>query len=976
MLQTQIVEVNLGQGIDSKTDEKAVVETKLITLENATFEKLGTLKKRNGYTANDVLVGTSESPVSIGALNDSTFVTSDNALFSVIGSSASKVGNVSSFRTDVKTTPTSSMTANNFSPTNAAMSRIHAQKFQGYMLYLYLYLSPPSTSVLRLTITDYSTGSYIKDIDIVSFASNGLNNESYQLVVSGNYAYVLYKNTSTSSVYSLNIDLVTSTNSGINGIPYGIATSSNNIEVATSSGQYYTVASGVVTYVGQYTDQSFVSVSLAKDLSGRVYLLGIKTDYNASVVYGHTNGNPYTTINISVKGYSHITGVGYTNSSILVFTDFGNKQDFTNQYINMSECVWNAAHDAKGVILYGACIASDAIRYTDAAGNVRLFLAAYCDPYKYETALIGLQNVIGSTTFYPVFKSLEGQCYSRSNDYANTNIFTLPSVSVDGNKLLIPTQVAIATESKSGVIVPTELAGKLIIAQESSVDGLSNIQFGKTDLIASAFPVVYDGKSVFEHGFIRRPKLQVTEPTFSLRNTLPAGTYRLQAIYSYVDATGQLHRSAPSDIVTYVSTGSAGKATDVDIECCNPTIRSNYTVELYRTTVGGSVLYKCLTLNVNTVTTVIGTDDLLTAGGTDAEIVDNAVIYTSGDIIASDPLPACVGFNTYRNRLVTIDTESDVVQYSKKRQELIGAEFSSLFTIEVDPVGGRLTAAIEMDSNLVIFRQSAIYVTNGDGPNDAGGNNDIREPQRVSSDVGCDDGCGGRSVVLTPKGVMFKSAKGIYLIDRGLNVTYIGAEVERYNSYLMTSAIALASKNQVRFQHSNGDTLVYDYVVGQWSTFTNHSGLFAKVVGGVYNYIRTNGSIWSESTGFADGAYAIVMKLKTAWIKLNSMQQFKRIRRVTVLGNYIGAHTATLRTYTDYKSTVNETHVFNAAAIVPAEDNVYQWDNHMKVQKCESLQVEIYDTPTTANEAYSINNIAFEVALKTGINKMKETRRI
>ena len=71
-------------------------------------------------------------------------------------------------------------------------------------------------------------------------------------------------------------------------------------------------------------------------------------------------------------------------------------------------------------------------------------------------------------------------------------------------------------------------------------------------------------------------------------------------------------------------------------------------------------------------------------------------------------------------------------------------------------------------------------------------------------------------------GSMFQSAKGICLMDRSLNVTYIGGPVERYTSggAVITSAVLVPDLSQVRFGLDTGISLVYDLVVGEWAIFT------------------------------------------------------------------------------------------------------------------------------------------------------------
>ena len=42
--------INVGQGLDTKTDPKHVIPGKLLLLENGVFKKRGRIDKRNGHT--------------------------------------------------------------------------------------------------------------------------------------------------------------------------------------------------------------------------------------------------------------------------------------------------------------------------------------------------------------------------------------------------------------------------------------------------------------------------------------------------------------------------------------------------------------------------------------------------------------------------------------------------------------------------------------------------------------------------------------------------------------------------------------------------------------------------------------------------------------------------------------------------------------------------------------------------------------
>lgn len=72
-LETQYIQIALAEGIDTKTDEKLVVQTKLTHLSNGKLAKTGTVQKRNGYdqlSQTNVSGGSISSGEALGIFKD------------------------------------------------------------------------------------------------------------------------------------------------------------------------------------------------------------------------------------------------------------------------------------------------------------------------------------------------------------------------------------------------------------------------------------------------------------------------------------------------------------------------------------------------------------------------------------------------------------------------------------------------------------------------------------------------------------------------------------------------------------------------------------------------------------------------------------------------------------------------------------------------------------------------------------------
>jgi hypothetical protein len=247
-----------------------------------------------------------------------------------------------------------------------------------------------------------------------------------------------------------------------------------------------------------------------------------------------------------------------------------------------------------------------------------------------------------------------------------------------------------------------------------------------------------------------------------------------------------------------------------------------------------------------------------------------------------------------------------------------------------------------------------------------------------------------------PLGLMYKSDKGIYLLDRGLNVSYVGKDIEAFNADTVLSATLVSSKNQVRFALNTDKAIVYDYFVQQWYVFTNHYLMIDTVsYKGVFTYLRSDGLVYQENDSYSDNGNYIKMKLKTGWFSIAGFQAFQRIYNAYVIGNYISKHRLRVAVSYDFNPVEVEDVIIDAYTLLnnpaygvptpygdPIQEPVYggpyplyQFRYMVPRQKCESIQVTIEDIQTDdIGEGYQMSSLAFEVGVKEGLNKLGPTR--
>jgi hypothetical protein len=198
-------------------------------------------------------------------------------------------------------------------------------------------------------------------------------------------------------------------------------------------------------------------------------------------------------------------------------------------------------------------------------------------------------------------------------------------------------------------------------------------------------------------------------------------------------------------------------------------------------------------------------------------------------------------------------------------------------------------------------------------------------------------------------------------------VKYIGADVEAFNSYSVTSAKMIETENQVRFTISSGDCLVYDYYVEQWAVFKDIEAADAVNFQDKYTYIVPSGEIRRESSSYLDDTSFIPMAFETGWLNLAGLQGYIRIYHILIVGTYKSPHTLKIELYRDFIDTPYET-VNIPVLTAPTK---YQYRVFPSIQKCESIKIKITELQSAPyGEGFDISAINLEVGVKRGQNRI------
>ena len=369
--------------------------------------------------------------------------------------------------------------------------------------------------------------------------------------------------------------------------------------------------------------------------------------------------------------------------------------------------------------------------------------------------------------------------------------------------------------------------------------------------------------------------------------------------------------------------------------------------------------------------------------------------YTKGGYLASDPWPALKNAVVTSTRLWCIDASNrGRVIPSKLFEDYIAPEYNQTLAINLGDERN-LTAIGKLDDKVVVFEPNDIHVIYGDGPDNRGQGQDFAV-HYISTDVGCRD---QESVIETPVGLIFYSKpRGFYMLDRNLQVRYIGGGVEDTTRDIdILSATLVQDNAEVRFAFTGGPTekygpdadtsavtrpprpvftnippatasmAVYNYEQNAWTLFSNVDAQAAAIYQQKYTILRSDWSVWQESdTEWTDPSGDNLILLRTPWIRLSEqIQGYNRLWEMEFLGRYYdslrdlggGVYEASnigIRIAYDYESTFLEDRIipfqqfgYNVFDSTPKRAERMQFRIAPHRGRCQAIKLEIYQLDAT-----------------------------
>ena len=783
-------------------------------------------------------------------------------------------------------------------------------------------------------------------------------------------------------------------------------------DLTTSTANVYVTFSNGSTLRTLVVSEILVTVTSPTSLSPTGTILNVTSSANnSSVTVFYEVANTYTydtSIKTNFIRKVSMTQTGSVGSTSIIQRSVGlaSKSFLVDQTIYMLQCYVSNYQptyflsDSSGNILAKLAYSNGSSYFTTGLPSATVFSNVIYLPYLFRTLIQPVnkdqgagnagQGIYAETGINLVTFTF-GVANNASSEIANTLNLTGGFMwqydglqSVENNFFLWPDNVEVKGNSSTGSMTAQQY---YYIALYEWADANGNIQRSAPSIPVSytiTTPTAFTGDltngSPVVTGIASTALLQVGQ-TVTASAHIPAGSYIVS-----VDSANQITISQNS-----VGSHSNLSITPTALKSLNiyvPTIRLTYKtltapkIVVYRWSTAQQTYYQVTSITSPTISSK--TVDYVTVADSqsDAQILGNSILYTTGGVVENISPPAPYTMTLYRQRLFLVDAENpNTLWYSKQIIENTPVEMSDLFTIYVAPTQGsqgstgdiRVLAA--MDDKLIIFKHDAIYYIIGNGPDNTGTNDDFSEPIFITSTVGCDN---QQSVVFIPEGIMFQSDKGIWLLTRDMQTLYIGAPVEDFNSQTVLSSVNVPGTNQIRITLDNGIVLMYDYFFKQWGTFEGVPAISSTLYQNLHTFVNQYGQVFQESPNvYLDGNTPVTMGFTTGQLNMAGLQGFERAYFFNFIGRYVSPHILQVRVSYDYDGLVDQQSIINptnyngtygddplygSTFVYGGNSTLEQWRIFFQKQTTASFQIsvdEIFDPQygTVAGEGLTISGI-------------------
>jgi hypothetical protein len=984
-LQQSTASIRFLGGVDTKTDERQVPLGKFLLLKNAVFSAAGKIRKRYGY-----------QPFSLSRVDSSTilstyggaglFTRGSELLVADAGGNAASYDASNTGWVSKGTVPSVTATVQTLANMGrySARSIDIAQAANGLICCVFEKWDNATLFGIYYTILDSTTGQVVVPPTVMdSTATYALLPRVVYLGTNFVCYYILGDLAATAAIVGRTLSSLTplSAWSASTAMTSGAAAQAQTLQancfqfdVCTSGSAGYisfnnTLAGTTVFRVGSSTPlavSAFTSIAATgstvtcvfPDVNGNIALGWIVINEARAAVFDSTLGSTVkasTIIDNALANYWSITGTSTAAGSLTFF--IGNLPDSNTQSIRMNTLsgVTYGTTGTASTLIRSLCIASKAFTLNGIA-----YLPAW-----YTTMLgTGNSNVTQGCVFiidssgHAIGRALYnaaagGAAISRGSFDGSTSLtfgaargYMVGQTLLSGSTAMVG--AATSTQITSGGLgfgtfsLHAYTANFVAFNFSDTTNRYLSAELAGTVHTSGSILGAYDGQNAVEHGFLLYPQF-CNAGAPSAGGAIDAGAHTWAATYEWYDGLGQLHRSARA--FTLSVTIVANKTVVITAPTLRVTAKGSVSIAIYRTLANGTTYYLLGTVANNPAADTVTFTDTTS----DASISSGPQLYTTGGVLENYAAQTGGPLAMHRQRIFVADTTNpNQVNVSKEITPGAPVEFSAFLVITT--IGPQAVKALgSMDDKLILFRANKITYLTGRGPDSTGGQNDWLELPLETGDIGCPY---PKSVVQAKDGLIFQSLKGFWLLDRGLQLNYIGADVEQWNSSTVVGAFQTPGTTQVRFTLTTTDPaqLVFDYQVGQWSTFTSSAALGAATVWNNTHVTVGSGAggpLWQETIGtYNDAGVFYSMSFTTPWIQLGQLEGYQRLWRILLLGKYTPdsqtSQTTSLVINHDFATTNNQTVSWRTPNNSPSF--LVQIEVRPATQKCQALQLVWSDT--------------------------------
>lgn len=563
-----------------------------------------------------------------------------------------------------------------------------------------------------------------------------------------------------------------------------------------------------------------------------------------------------------------------------------------------------------------------------------------------------------------------------------------------GNPFPSNADVSITSDGNGAVCIGTEqdAAGNTSLSAikfNFQDPGLwSSVQLGPWSYIAGGLPMIYDGSTLNEVGFINQPN----QPTVGFGaggSVIPKTTgLTYYIVYTQQDAAGNVHRSPPS-VPTVVDSSGGYASVYLGIVPYSVTYRQAVEssanvipahpvrIEIYRNnTAGGLTVFQLIDSipNDTSQAVIIYQDTTVDAAG----VTTAPILYTTGNAVPSDGPPNLTALAVHAGRIFGISEDGQTAYFSTVLTRGEAPRFTDAFTLTwpESPV----VAQWSLEQRLHAATSDAIFYVYGNGPNENGAGSDITLPSIWQNALGVID---PRAVCIFQNGVLYLSKRGLMFEDRSGMHTWLPQCRRTLATYpVCTGMTALDNDGAIRINLQAADgpgqaglTIHYDFRHGLWSQhlYSNSTSigfLSSTVAGGTYYALGslnfsgtiTSGLVAESTSSYLDGTTFVQVDLWPGWVHSGGMQGFQRLHRVIVMGTQNTPCQVEIQIARDY-SLSWDPNVGQWSDTTLTGLSLFQLELTAGVQKCEAFAIRVTDSAPATLAIGTGNGATFKTAM-------------